>query len=238
MNISMTIANMNTDEALHIAKAAAQLGEGDQVAKQAPAVDPANGHTNGNGAKTPKLDASKLDAIAASSKPVAKEKPPTKKQLKEEAEGFESLAKSASNSTEAAGYKGLAKKAREEAESAEDEEEDIPFPETPKAKVKAKPAPEPEEEEDADDEEEEAPKPKAKASANGKEKPLPEAILNARKLRDVLAFMMDKGITDPEDLKAECARIKDRVPALQRIADLDSRIDRTLEVMEMGDDVS
>lgn len=130
-----------------------------------------------------------------------------------------------------------------------------------KPKAEAAPPPEPEEEEAP---EEEAPPPKKPAAAstkangvNGHAKPaarakeeeapeeeeeedagedIPAAVLEAKKLGDLLNALIDQGITDADDLKKECARLKPRIPLLQRITDLDGRIDRTLEVIERGED--
>jgi hypothetical protein len=136
----------------------------------------------------------------------------------------------------------------EEEEEYEENDHGVQQPKGHMAKVHAKhgkPDPTPAEEEEED--EEPAPK-KASAKANGKAKAAPppeedeedvaDELLNARKLRDVLGYLMDNGVNDPDDIKAECNRLKDKVPVLQRINDLDSRIDRTLEVMDMGDATS
>jgi hypothetical protein len=108
-------------------------------------------------------------------------------------------------------------------------------------------------EEDDEAEPEEAPKPKlALVKANGKSNgtngthaPLPQVLLDARKLRDVLSLLMEgdpesgmAAILSPDKLKERCNEIREQVPCLSRITDLDSRIDRTLEVMDMAGDVS
>lgn len=123
----------------------------------------------------------------------------------------------------------------------DDEEEDEPAPPKKSAaasskttngvhKTGAKAAPV---DDDEDEEEEE------EASADDEDDDddaLPKKVLEARKLRDVLEYFMDeKSITDTDELKAACVKIKNKVPVLQRIADLESRIDRTLEVMDMGE---
>jgi hypothetical protein len=56
------------------------------------------------------------------------------------------------------------------------------------------------------------------------------------KLRDVLAHLQDTGIKELSDLRKECARLKERVPVLSRIANLDDRVERTLAVMDRGDE--
>lgn len=79
---------------------------------------------------------------------------------------------------------------------------------------------------------------------------LPQAIIDARKLRDVLTLLLEHdkiefgspGSDERNDaimkLKKRCAEIKEEVPCLSRIAELSSRIDRTVEVMDMGDELS
>ncbi len=84
-----------------------------------------------------------------------------------------------------------------------------------------------------------AEKPKAATPTNGAPVPMaagevPPEMANARKLKDVLSVLITRGITDKDALKAECARIKNDVPVLSRITNLDERIDRTLEVIDMG----
>ncbi len=65
---------------------------------------------------------------------------------------------------------------------------------------------------------------------------MPEALTNAKKLADVVNYLIDEGVSDPDDIKARCAELKERVPALSRIPNLDERIDRTLDVIDMGED--
>lgn len=127
--------------------------------------------------------------------------------------------------------------AKEEAEE-EDDEDLLPAPRSKKAsaaangaaKRKAAPPPadeEEDEEEESEDEEEEA-----------EDDEIPEEIMEAKKLRDVLRELQAQGIKDQDDLKAECKRIQARVPVLSRIGNLEDRITRTLEVMELGDATS
>lgn len=121
-----------------------------------------------------------------------------------------------------------------------------PAPAAPPPPKKKAAAPPPEEEEEVEEEEAPPPKKGKKAAPVEEEEVEEEAaadeeevdpkLISAKKLKDVLAVLMDQGITDVEDLKAECARLKEVVPVLSRIAELDARIDRTLEVMDMGDD--
>jgi len=63
------------------------------------------------------------------------------------------------------------------------------------------------------------------------------ALINAKKLGDVLKILIDSGITDVEDIKARCAELRPHCKVLQRITALDERIVRTLEV-DVMDEVS
>lgn len=126
------------------------------------------------------------------------------------------------------------------------------LPKVGASKAKPKPAPEPEpedEDEEVEEDEEEAPPPKkaaaskpapkakAKPAADEDEEELPDELVNARKIRDVVEWLMDaKDMTDVDDIKAECIRLRDRVPVLQRAGDdLEQRLERTLEVIDMGE---
>ena len=84
--------------------------------------------------------------------------------------------------------------------------------------------------------ESDAPAAKPAAKANGKASEAPPELVNARKLRDILAYFMKAGITDKDALVAECEKVRVSVPILARIANLDERVGRTLEVMDMGED--
>lgn len=87
----------------------------------------------------------------------------------------------------------------------------------------------------ADDADDDEPPPAKKP--NGSK--IPEALKTAKKLRDVLTYLMDKeDMTDPAALKARCEELKDDVPCLGRIADLEARVERTLEVMDNNADIS
>lgn len=59
-----------------------------------------------------------------------------------------------------------------------------------------------------------------------------EELTKATKLRDLLAILMDKGITTNAALIAECERVKADVPLLTRIVNISERVTRTLEVMQ------
>lgn len=103
------------------------------------------------------------------------------------------------------------------------------------AKGKAEAVEEEEEEEDEEEEEGEEEEEEEEEDGDG----LPEEVVNAKKLRDVLEYLMDaEDITDPKKLKKRCNELKGEIPLLQRIADLDGRVDRTLEVMDSGEDAT
>jgi hypothetical protein len=58
-----------------------------------------------------------------------------------------------------------------------------------------------------------------------------EVLQSKKKLRDILATLIDSGYTKQGQLIQTCIEIKNVVPVLSRISDLESRIPRTLEVM-------
>lgn len=90
----------------------------------------------------------------------------------------------------------------------------------------------------------------APAKATAPASDVPQVLVDARKLRDVLTQLLDldkipfgePGSTEREQavdhLKKRCAELKTAVPCLSRIADVDARIDRTVEVMDMGEEIS
>ncbi len=125
--------------------------------------------------------------------------------------------------------KGHAEKV--EAAHGEDADDDIPFPEESQKQVSAKPT-----SNGKANGVNGAHKPAAKPASN-----LPKELVEARKLRDVLDYLMRVEKLEKDDvdgIKARCAAVKEQIPCLQRIGDLDSRIDRTLEVMDMGEDLT
>lgn len=81
-----------------------------------------------------------------------------------------------------------------------------------------------------------APASEAKPKTNGASVAVPSELEGARKLRDILAFFMAKGITEKSKLVEECEKVRAGVPILSRITNLEERIGRTLEVMDMGED--
>lgn len=136
-------------------------------------------------------------------------------------------------------------KAAEAAPEAEEEMEDngqgVMVPKGHAARVEAEHGPVDSSpiEDDAEEQEEEKPA----AKANGAGPKVSEKIMQAKKLRDVLQFLNEEqqeaGVEDEtarkEAVKEKCLAIKDAVPCLARINDLDGRIDRTLVVMDLND---
>lgn len=64
----------------------------------------------------------------------------------------------------------------------------------------------------------------------------PIELMQARKLRDVLVYLLKQGITDPNKVLAECERLKSQVPVLQRITNMEERVPRTLGVIDLEGD--
>lgn len=104
--------------------------------------------------------------------------------------------------------------------------------------VKAAPPPVEDDDEDEDDEEddedeEEASEPEAapqRVKITGDDIKL---LKDAKKLRDVLDHLINKkGIKSKKGLIAACSAIKDKVPALARIEDLEDRIPGAVELLD------
>lgn len=58
------------------------------------------------------------------------------------------------------------------------------------------------------------------------------ALMKANKLRDVLIYLLEHGNCQTADsLVSACKDLKDSVPVLQRVADLDDRVRRAAEVL-------
>jgi outer membrane biosynthesis protein TonB len=126
------------------------------------------------------------------------------------------------------------KKAAEEPEPPAAEE---PAPE-PEAKAEAKPARKPvksatvQDDIEAKEEAPEEPEPSPKAetsSGNG----ISQELLGAKKLRDIVSILYDEGFKTPEDMVARCQEIAPKLPVIKRIKNLDERITRAMEVMDM-----
>jgi len=60
---------------------------------------------------------------------------------------------------------------------------------------------------------------------------IPLAVLNAPKLRDVLVYLSESGLKSADDLVKKCMEFQPHVACLTRIANLEDRVRRALEVM-------
>lgn len=79
-----------------------------------------------------------------------------------------------------------------------------------------------------------APKAKPKAEAPADDGELPEELSGAKKLRDVVSYFYDSGITDPEEIVARCVAVKDGVKVLARIKNVEDRVRRALDVLGLA----
>lgn len=76
------------------------------------------------------------------------------------------------------------------------------------------------------------PSPKAGGSVGGNG--LPEELTDAKKLRDVVSYFFDQGITDPDQIVARCVEVAPKVKVLARIKNVEDRVRRALEVLGMA----
>lgn len=172
----------------------------------------------------PRLDPGVVDTVAANSaKPPPKEKAPPKPKK----------GAAAAASVEDAEDKYHAEaEAADPAKKVEVVEEDV-FTENAKADdaAKAKPAgrraKEKPEEDTAESDEPLAPKDDAE---------LPEALKYAKKMKDVLAYYLDNGVTETSELQDAVVKLQDKLEFLKVIPDIPGRVLRTLEVMDLGQD--
>lgn len=75
--------------------------------------------------------------------------------------------------------------------------------------------------------------PPAPAAATGNGGMEPE-LLDAKKIRDVVNYWWEKGITKPDDIVARCLAVKDDVKVLARIRNVEERVRRAITVMGLG----
>lgn len=75
-----------------------------------------------------------------------------------------------------------------------------------------------------------APPTEGSSGGNG----LPEELVGAKKLRDVVSYFFDSGITDPEEIVARCVEVKDGVKVLARIKNVEDRVRRALDVLGLA----
>lgn len=81
-----------------------------------------------------------------------------------------------------------------------------------------------------------SPEPKA-APSNGNGNgngTVPAALLEAKKLRDVVSYWYDSGVTDPDQIVQKCTEMKDHVEVLKRLRNFEPRIRRALDVLGLG----
>jgi len=79
-----------------------------------------------------------------------------------------------------------------------------------------------------------APKPSPKAGGSVGGNGLPEELTDAKKLRDVVSYFFDQGITDPDQIVARCVEVAPKVKVLARIKNVEDRVRRALEVLGMA----
>jgi hypothetical protein len=61
-----------------------------------------------------------------------------------------------------------------------------------------------------------------------------EILKRATTVRGVMSHLMEHGYTSREKLTATCQALKEQVPVLSRIVDLNERLDRAYEVLGVG----
>ncbi len=83
--------------------------------------------------------------------------------------------------------------------------------------------------EDDSDDEDEAPAKAAKPAGKTQLKITP-AMKKASKLREVIEALMEQGVSK-KDMVAACTALKDKVPVLGRVADLDARVPKAYEMI-------
>lgn len=72
----------------------------------------------------------------------------------------------------------------------------------------------------------------APAKTNGKVDPAP--LHSMTSLGEIVVHLYEKGMTSPDALVAECAALKEQVPLLGRITNLEERVRRAYEVKGLG----
>jgi hypothetical protein len=76
------------------------------------------------------------------------------------------------------------------------------------------------------------PEPKATAPAGGNG--VPEEVLAAKKLRDVVSYWYDSGVTDADEIVARCVAVKDKVEVLRRMRNVEDRVRRAIDVLGLA----
>jgi len=77
-------------------------------------------------------------------------------------------------------------------------------------------------------------KPEVAAPVEVKPDILPAQVVGAEKMRDLLEYLHANGFKTVASIVEECKRIKDKVPLLQRVANLDDRVVRACAVLGLG----
>lgn len=60
---------------------------------------------------------------------------------------------------------------------------------------------------------------------------VPEELVTAKRMKDVLVFLQERGHHTEDSLATACEKLKERVPVLSRVENIPDRVKRTLEVM-------
>lgn len=63
---------------------------------------------------------------------------------------------------------------------------------------------------------------------------IPVSIMNAGKLREIILELQKTGVKTKAEIKAWCLRNQAAVPALQRISDLEERVDRAVGLLNIA----
>lgn len=63
---------------------------------------------------------------------------------------------------------------------------------------------------------------------------LPLELLQARRVRQVVAYLVEHGMQKQEDIVRECERIKSQIPALALVRDMADRVGRVLPLMDLA----
>ena len=89
-----------------------------------------------------------------------------------------------------------------------------------------------EEETDDEDEEEDKPAPKKSSGDDGKTKlKVTDKMKNAAKLREVVEELIEQGITSKKKLVKICTQLKDKIPCLKEITNMDTRVPKCADMV-------
>jgi hypothetical protein len=90
------------------------------------------------------------------------------------------------------------------------------------------------EEEGKEQQDDTAEKPKPKAVALVADPKAAKALHDMTSLGEVVVYLYEKGTVEVDALVAQCAALKEEVPLLSRIANLDERVRRAYEIKGLG----